>query len=183
MNSTLKPAVTNAKKDFPESLWAMPGRHSVLLCGLIGLVVFMAYANSLRVPFLFDDQLSIIENPTIRQLSLDAFSPPGGSGATVEGRPILNVSLALNYALSGTDVWSYHLTNLTIHVLAALTFFGLVRRTLRRIVTSMSLADHATEIALAATLFWALHPLQTESVTYIVQRTASAAARSARARA
>jgi 4-amino-4-deoxy-L-arabinose transferase-like glycosyltransferase len=138
--------------------------------GAIGLAVFVAYANTFRVPFLFDDQQSIVENPTIRSLSWGVFSPPH-DGLTVEGRPVLNFSLALNYAVSGTKVWSYHAINLAIHLLAALTFFGLVRRTLQRVATPV--AAHATEIALAAALLWALHPLQTESVTYIVQRTES----------
>ncbi len=140
---------------------------------LIVVAVALAYANSLSAPFVFDDLPSITENPTIRQLSAAMFSPPHGTGLTVDGRPVLNVSLALNYAVSGTSVRGYHLTNVAIHALAALTLFALVRLTLRRPAAGPTLAPFATEVALASALLWALHPLQTESVTYVVQRTES----------
>jgi protein O-mannosyl-transferase len=136
--------------------------------GAIVAAVFAAYASSVSAPFVFDDQLSIVENPTIRQLSLAALVPPSGQGLTVEGRPLLNLSLALNYAISGLNAWSYHLLNVAIHLLAALTLFGLVRRTLAALN-----APASTLISLSAALLWTLHPLQTESVTYLVQRTES----------
>jgi tetratricopeptide (TPR) repeat protein len=118
----------------------------------------LAYAGSLSGPFVFDDALSIAKNPTIRHFS-SALSPPPG-GVTVSGRPLLNLSFAINYAISDTRVWSYHALNLLIHLLAALTLFGVVRRT----------PPKSLNFALAVALLWALHPLQTESVTYIVQR-------------
>lgn len=137
---------------------------------LLVVAVFAAYANSFSVPFLFDDQLAIVENPTLRQLwpPWAAFSPPSGTGLTVEGRPLLNFSLALNYAVSGTAVWSYHLANTVIHALAALTLLGVLRRTLGPFVGTA-----APSIAFWSALLWAVHPLQTESVTYVVQRTES----------
>ena len=129
-----------------------------------------AYHNSFSVPFVFDDGLAIVENPTLRQLwpPWAAFSPPSGQGLTVEGRPLLNFSLALNYAIGGASPRGYHVVNLIIHALAALTLFGLVRRTL-----SALNAPRATSGAFAIALLWAVHPLQTESVTYVVQRTES----------
>lgn len=139
---------------------------------LVAVAVVLVYANTLKVPFLFDDHDSIVANPTIRQLGPEIFSPPG-RGLTVDGRPVLNASLALNYAVGGTDVRGYHAVNITIHALAALTLFGLVRRTLVGGLAENRFADQATEVATAAALLWALHPLQTESVTYIVQRTES----------
>ena len=90
-------------------------------------------------------------------------------GATVGGRPLLHVSLALNHALSGPAVWSYHAANLVIHVLAALALFGVARRTLQR----TPLAPQAFPAAWFTALLWTLHPLQTESVTYVVQRAES----------
>jgi tetratricopeptide (TPR) repeat protein len=105
---------------------------------------------------------------------------------TTSGRPVLNLSLAINYAISGTAVWSYHAANLAIHALAGLALFGIVRRTLRgrtaiphasppAIGAAQGVginALHATLIAFSAALLWTLHPL-TESVTYIVQRAES----------
>jgi Flp pilus assembly protein TadD len=129
-----------------------------------------AYLNSFGVPFLFDDYPSIVENPTIRQLwSPDAFSPPVGNGYTVGGRPVLNFTLAINYAVSGTEVWSYHAFNLVIHALAGLTLFGLLRRTFERLGT----APQTDWVPLTVALLWVLLPLQTQSVTYIVQRAES----------
>src|SRR4051812_36122102 len=90
-------------------------RRETLLMGflLIG-ATSAAYANTFAVPFLFDDFLSIQDNVTIRHW-LTAFSPPAGDGITVSGRPLLNFTFALNYALSGGAVWSYHAGNLLIH--------------------------------------------------------------------
>jgi tetratricopeptide (TPR) repeat protein len=161
--------VTNDRKEISAGFYALLPR---LMGVVLGLSVLLAYANTLRVPFLFDDHDSIVANPTIRKLGFEMFSPPG-RGLTVDGRPVLNASLALNYAVGGTDVRGYHAVNIAIHLLAALTLFGLVRRTLAGGWPGNRFAGQSTEIAAAAALFWALHPLQTESVTYIVQRTES----------
>jgi len=169
---------------------------SWLACGLIVLAALVAYSNSFSGPFVFDDLPSIVDNPTIRHLG-SAFSPSIDS--TAGGRPLLNLTFALNYALSGDSVWSYHALNLLIHILAALTLFGVVRHTLlsdcgrgaltQRIVipntarnlTSLrgegtpptTLTDAALPLALAMAVIWVVHPLQTESVTYIAQRAES----------
>ncbi|MBI5769936.1 MAG: tetratricopeptide repeat protein [Verrucomicrobia bacterium] len=156
-----------------------------LALAAIAVAVLAAYANSLRGPFVFDDASSIIANPTIRRLDFGALAPPDAA-VTVQGRPILNFSLAVNYAISGTQVWSYHALNLAIHLCAALTLFGLVRRTAvrwsalpptrfpdPRTPSNQRVEVNAHHLALAATLLWALHPLQTESVTYVIQRAES----------
>lgn len=145
------------------------------LAGLVLiLAVAAAYQNSLFGPFVFDDLLSIRDNPSIRHLwpPGDALLPPGGDGRTVEGRPLLNLSFALNHAISGLDPWSYHLGNLAIHAAAALALFGLARRLCAR--RAPDAAPGATAFAIA--LLWALHPLQTAAVAYVVQRAESLAA-------
>ncbi len=130
-----------------------------------------AYRNSFHGPFIFDDVTSILENPTIRQLWPPwRLMPPSGD-ATVGMRPIINLSLALNYAVNGLDVWGYHAFNLAIHILAALLLYGIVRRTLLQPGLRERYADAAPWLALAVTLIWLVHPLQTEAVTYIIQRT------------
>lgn len=140
---------------------------------LIVVAAIAAYSNSFQGQFVFDDDLSIVENQSIRSLVpiwpvlFDATS------ATVVGRPLLNLSLAVNYAVGGLDVRGYHAVNLALHILAALALFGVVRRTLSLPTTSPGLAQDATPLALATSLVWLLHPLQTESVTYIVQRAES----------
>ena len=134
---------------------------------LIALAGFAAYANSFSGPYVFDDLGSIPENPTIRQLWPigRVLTPPPGQ--TVSGRPLVNLSLAINYAFGGTGVAGYHLGNLLIHLLAGLTLFGIVRRTL------VPKTRMATQLACAVALLWTLHPLQTESVTYLIQRAES----------
>ncbi len=146
----------------------MLGVAAVLVLATIG-----AYHNSLGGPFIFDDVSAIHENLTIRQLWPigQALSPPGG--LSVSGRPILNLSLAVNYALSKYDVQSYHIVNLAIHVLAALLLFGVVHRTLRLDSMSERFGRAAPYLALAVAMLWAVHPLQTESVTYVIQRAES----------
>ena len=105
----------------------------LLVVGLLAVAALAAYRNTFSAPFVLDDADAITENATIHHLwpLVGALSPPAG-GATVSGRPVLNFSLAVNYAISGEAVWSYHALNLAIHFLAACTLFGVVRRTLGR---------------------------------------------------
>jgi tetratricopeptide (TPR) repeat protein len=100
-------------------------------------------------------------------------SPPHRNWLTVEGRPLINLSLAINYALGGYNVWGYHALNLTVHILAGLTLLGIVRRTLLQPPLRERFGTAADELALATAVLWTVHPLQTESVTYIIQRAES----------
>lgn len=140
--------------------WAALALPAILVAAAVA-----AYGRTLSVPFLFDDVPSIADNPTIRHLS-GAFWPPADS--TVGGRPVLNLSLAFDYAVSGTGVWSYHATNVAIHTLAGLALYGVARRTLAALGSRS-----ATAVAFSAALLWVVHPLQTESVTYVIQRAES----------
>ncbi|HWA10895.1 MAG TPA: tetratricopeptide repeat protein [Opitutaceae bacterium] len=159
----------------PASSDSSASRRAILVAAvLLALAVIAAYSNSFSGPFTYDDNQSIPSNTTIRHLwpPGDAWSPPAG-GVTVGGRPVLNFSLALSYALGGTDVRAYHAGNLAIHLFAALVLFGLVRRTLLLPRWAGRFAAAALPLALASAALWALHPLQTESVTYMVQRAES----------
>ncbi len=139
---------------------------------IIVLAGLLSYHNSLTGPLVFDDHLSIAENPTLRSIS-SAWVPPRGQGATVEGRPLLNVSLAVSRALSPTGTAGFHALNLGIHLAAALALLGLTRRTLLLPTINVGLRRHALTLAAGVALLWVVHPLQTESVTYIVQRAES----------
>jgi tetratricopeptide (TPR) repeat protein len=144
-------------------------RHQFIPLLIIAAGIW-AYHNSFTVPFLFDDHSSVENNPTIRHLwpIWKALSPSPTS--VVGGRPVVNLSLALNYALGGTDVWGYHAVNLAVHVLAGLTLYGIVRRTLARPGLRERFGAAAEWLALTVALIWTVHPLQTEAVTYISQR-------------
>jgi len=149
----------------------MKPRGRILLAGLgIVLLTILAYANTLSAPFIFDDAPAIANNPTIRRLAdlRQVLSPSATDGSGVSGRPVVNLSLALNYAAGGMAVRGYHLANLAIHLGAALLLFGIVRRTAER----AGRAD-ATLVGAAVAALWAAHPLLTESVTCIIQRTES----------
>jgi hypothetical protein len=110
-----------------KSAAALSPLAPVLIVG----AVLAAYHNGFSGPFVFDDPSSIVANPTIRHLwpPWDALTPPNAS-VTVQGRPVLNFSFALNHAVSGTAVWSYHALNVAIHCGAALALCGVIRRTL-----------------------------------------------------
>ena len=153
---------------------ARPRRGIFLAAGLIALATVAAFSNSFAGPFIFDDKPAIAENPTIRQLwPLSKALCPPNRGEPVTGRPLLNLSLAVNYAISELDVWSYHATNLAIHLLGSLLLFGILRRTFLLPAMRERWGAAATPLAFVIALFWAIHPLQTESVTYIVQRAES----------
>jgi len=139
--------------------------------------VWAAYGNSLHGAFVFDDLSTIRDNPDVRQLwpVWRVFAPASLQGATSSGRPLVALSLAINYAIGGNRVEGYHVYNLGVHLLAALTLFGVVRRSLlasirRRLGEG---GPSALSFAFAVALLWALHPLQTAAVTYIVQRAES----------
>ncbi|MFT3868620.1 MAG: tetratricopeptide repeat protein [Nibricoccus sp.] len=151
--------------------WERPWVLWVVLVLLAGSIVAV-YSNSLRVPNHLDDLDSIGKNESIKKFSTALF-PPRNSGVTVSGRPLLNLSLAINYSIHGTDVMGYHVGNILIHVAAALALLGVVRRTLRLPLLVEKYGQHATPLAFGVAALWALHPLQTESVTYIIQRAES----------
>jgi tetratricopeptide (TPR) repeat protein len=148
-----------------------PHRRAIWLAGGgLVLAALAAYHNSLGGPFVFDDGPAIVENPSIRHLwPLGPVLAPGlDGGVTVSGRPLVNLSFALNHAWGGEAVRGYHLVNLLIHALAGLALFGVVRRTWARFQPVQALPA-----AFGVALLWLLHPLQTAAVTYTVQRAES----------
>ena len=154
---------------------AAPGWPIFLAGAGIAIAAGLAYFNSFSVPFIFDDGAAIVQNPTIRHLSRlgEVLAGPPWASLTVNGRPLLNLTLALNYAFGGLDVGGYHGVNLAIHILAGLTLFGVVRRTLRQPCLADRFGSAALPLAFCVALLWTLHPIQTEAVTYIVQRAES----------
>lgn len=167
-------------------------RTNALGAALIAAAGLAAYSGSFSGPFVFDDPSSITANPTIRHLwpPWDVLATPRAS-VTVQGRPMLNLSFAINYAVSQSEVWSYHALNLLIHVLAGWALFGIVRRTLANSPTGLAFIRQlgpagsapsagsespgpiAMVLGLSVAILWTVHPLQTEAVTYVVQRAES----------
>ena len=137
---------------------------------IIVAAITVAYLNSLHGPFLPDDERAIVNNLEIRDTAT-ALTPPRNT--PVAGRPLVNLSFAWNFEANGLDVTGYHVVNIAIHVVAALVLFGLVRRTLLLPRLAPRFGALAADIALACALLWGLHPLNTEPVNYLSQRTES----------
>jgi tetratricopeptide (TPR) repeat protein len=160
-----------ARSSFPAGTGVARSHQAALLSagGALVLAAAAVYWNSLGAPFIFDDIPGVVRNPTIRHLwpPWDALNPPvDGSGGS--GRPVDNLTLALNYALGALQVRGYHAMNLALHALAALTLWGVLRRTLR--ICGRLLQPGAESFAWSAALLWTVHPLLTESVVCVVQR-------------
>jgi len=152
---------------------ATTGWRVLTVAAVLILAALGAYWNSFNVPFLLDDSLAIDDNPSIRHLGRigDVLSPP--TTAPTAARPLINLSLALNFAGDDVSVRGYHVVNWLIHVCAGLALLGIVRRTLLLPGLRSRYGEAALPLAACAALLWTLHPLQTESVTYISQRAES----------
>ncbi len=131
-----------------------------MIPGAVVLLVLLAYANSFRVPFMFDDLSVLVRNPDVRTVFPVTLSP----------RWLVDFSFKLNYAIHGYDVTGYHVVNLLLHVAAALLLYGIVRRTLAGPALRSACGAVAAPLALTVAALWAAHPHQTESVTYVCQR-------------
>ncbi len=139
---------------------------------MIAATSLAAYWNSFAGPFVFDDIGTIRYNAAIRHLWTlnDVLFPAFQDSSSVLDRPLVNLTFLLNYEMSGPDVWSYHLVNLLIHITCGLVLMGIVRRTFLQPVLRAGFGPAALPLALMIAVLWVVHPLQTESVTYITQR-------------
>jgi protein O-mannosyl-transferase len=143
-------------------------RRNVAL--LISGALAVAYSTSIPATFLFDDSSSIVLNTQIHSFwPLWKFH----YGECTPLRWLVGFTLAINYAISGYAAWSYHLFNLAIHIVATIALYGIIRRTLCLPDFSKRYNERAGPLAIVIALLWGLHPLQTESVTYTIQRAES----------
>lgn len=130
--------------------------------------------SGLAAPFILDDTRAVAQNPQIRGLwPPQRFLPREGADSTLSNRPVLSAGFAVSYALSGLDPRGHRAANVAIHAAAALFLYGIVRRTLSGPLLAGRFGGAAGAMALVAALFWTVHPLQAESVTYVVQRAES----------
>ena len=132
-----------------------------------------AYANSFAGVLVFDDEPAIAQNPHVRTLWPLTAAMRAPAGTTLSGRPVAALSFALDYAVTDGSLAGHHATNLAIHLTAALLLFGITRRTLLTAPMRERFGSASTPLALAVALIFVVHPLQTASVTYIVQRVES----------
>jgi len=154
--------------------------HFFLLC----LSIIICYSNTLHAPWHFDDFPNIVERKEIHweKITLESIKETffrDGYGGKNVSRPIPRLTFAFNYYLTGLDTLSYHLTNISIHIITALFAYLVFLKTLELLKTKEDIDFSIVtcrEIALLGAILWAIHPLQTQAVTYIVQRMASMAA-------
>jgi protein O-mannosyl-transferase len=152
---------------------APEGRSWLLCCVAIVLLGIVGYWNSFKGVFLFDDIPAIVD----RVPAFETFTSYFKAFYVAGQQRTLLFSLALSQWLSPLDPtpgaaapWSYHAFNLIIHLIAALALFGIVRRTLLRPGLVERFGSAANGLALISALLFLLHPIQTQAVTYIIQR-------------
>lgn len=138
---------------------------------VIAGAVLAVYANSCGGPFIADDIPGLTKNPDIREIDTSLRAIADDRQSPLSGRPLVSLTFALNYAASELSVWGYHAVNVVIHLLNALVLFGLVRIVLMNPRWRKTYVGVATLVAGATALIWALHPLHTETLDYVVQRT------------
>jgi tetratricopeptide (TPR) repeat protein len=150
------------------------GRERIVAPLVVLILGVIAYSNSLTGPFIFDDNAAIVQNPEIRTMVPFRVAPL--QRTTIRGRPITIFTFAADFRLAGLRVGVYHLTNLAIHLMSGLFIYAIVRRTLLQIAAGgPGFLRSAPWLAAAVASIWVVHPLTTQSVTYIVQRSESLA--------
>lgn len=166
-------------EEFERSLWLDPFIHMLLIVS----VGFAVYARSMSVPFIFDDYTYIVENPAIK--SFDCFPDTQNvfNYAIFQDiknnlilRPLAYFTFALNYALHGVNPFGYHLVNLLLHIGNAMLVYCLFAQLLvtpaiaSESTDNPGVVDYCRYLPLFASLLFVCHPLQTQAVTYIIQR-------------
>jgi protein O-mannosyl-transferase len=125
----------------------------------LSFITLIAYWNSLRVPFVFDDLVSVQGSDAVRfqEFNWNVLAP----------RAVLYLTFTLNSIWTGQDAWSYHLVNVLMHLLNGLFIFMLAERIFRHVESNL---DRCRLYAGIAAAFFLVHPVQTESVTYVSSR-------------
>ncbi|WP_146582129.1 tetratricopeptide repeat protein [Neorhodopirellula pilleata] len=140
---------------------------------VLSFLVLFLYSPSFVGPYVYDDIGHLRGNST-----LDAF-PPSLSWTRAETRPVVMATFALERALFGESPSVHRIGNVLIHILTAILLFVLVQSVARfslsvddeeRSETNPSTNRDATALACLVALLWAVHPLNTQAVAYIIQR-------------
>lgn len=140
-------------------------KFNLIAAALIVGAVLAAYSNSFTASFQFDDEASIHEYPAVRAVTLKNVLK-----LLRTTRPVTHLSLQLNYAVSGLNVVGWHVFNTAVHMANGILVYFFVLRTLLLPPLRATYAEKARGIALFCALIFSVHPIQTESVTYIISR-------------
>ncbi len=144
--------------------------REVILLACMAFVVFLAYSNTFGVPYILDDEPHILLNPVIRltDLTWNNLFKVGFNNVNAN-RPVANLSFGLNYFFHRYSIAGYHLVNFLIHITTGFLLYFFIKTT----ISLPSIRDKhgsGSWLPFAAAFIWMLHPIQTQSVTYIVQR-------------
>ena len=158
------------------------------VCQLLLIVTLgiLGYSNTLNVPFQFDDWYNIETNPVIK--NLDYYVNPSKAKVIksqaaypmLSTRYIGSLSFALNYKIHGLDVTGYHIVNLLIHLINSLLVYWFIHLIFISLGSGAGgenhrYLKHASTIAFFSSLLFVTHPIQSQAVTYVVQRFTSLA--------
>ena len=151
-------------------------RHETLLFCLLAVIIILIYSATLTTPFILDDIHNIRDNLHIRIPSLSFKNlARAGFESPLANRPVANISFALNYYLHGYNLVGFHVVNILIHLAGGIFLYAFVKATLRTPALRNRYAA-AGWIPFFTAFIWLVHPLQSQSVTYLVQRMNSLAA-------
>ena len=147
---------------------------------LLSALIFLLYSNSFNTAWHLDDGPNILHNhpiliKTISPESLwkSLFAKPFAEGTLY--RPVANLTFALNYFIGNENPTGYHVTNLFIHICTAIFLYQSIILILNSTQVPLSTKTNRYRIAVISSLLWAINPIQTQAITYIVQRMASMA--------
>ena len=159
-------------------------RHAVTVVAILCITV-VVYKDTLTYPFVFDDLPCIVNNDAVR---VQALTGPelwkAARNPAAPNRPIANLSFGLNYFFGDYDTRGYHVVNILVHAINGCLVYWLVFLTLRAHAqassagsgsSSAATSGHQQLAAAATAALWTVHPVQTQAVTYIVQRMTSLA--------
>ena len=152
-------------------------RFTAAFVALLAVGIGLAYSGSLGVGFYFDATSGITNNPAIRSLRNipSFFTNPYAlwlEHTQVDIRPVLLITYAVNYAISGLEPWSWHVLNLMLHFTASLLVFVIVRDHVWWPPRDRGPSAEARIPAAAAALFFALAPLNSQPVDFMWARSA-----------
>jgi tetratricopeptide (TPR) repeat protein len=166
---------------FHATLNYTPSRYFCIPLLLISAFVAFLYSSVLDFPWVLDDQQNILDNKPIHltELSLNTLKAASFANPTVPGtlyRPLASMSFALNWFFGQDNPFGYHVVNICIHILTGFFLYLVCKKILWLILPPDEFCRSGYAIALLTSLLWATNPVQTQAVTYIVQRMASLAA-------
>lgn len=156
----------------------MPNHHKFFSCFLLFILLFLIYSNSFNASWHFDDIPNIKVNKNVQVDDINYISikkAAHGLKGNIK-RPLSYISFALNWKVHQNNVFGYHLVNFSIHVITSFLLFFSILALFRSPRLRHVPKEDVFFIALLSTTLWAIHPIQVQAVTNIVQRMASMAA-------